>query len=258
MEEIKSSVIARFLDRAKATLGSAASMVRVYTNPTEEIDEAARSGRAIKMFARGGGMLANSSTGAKARLEENYLYDTRRFASGTGAIIADNLYFANAIGLPAVNNGFPSGTMSEAETNMDVPSQIPQGKDYVLTQIGISFNANIANTDATLLLDNAFLRFSKQGGQFTLKHGPLGFWPGGQGLGTNASVTLGAGNGIPDVRAVRKLAVPRVLRAKDTFNYSISFPRTTTNLDMSTAISLTGNCLVRVWLWGGQQDQIPV
>jgi hypothetical protein len=257
MEEIKSSVISRFLDRCASSIGAAANMVRVYTNPTEEIHEAAVGGKSIKMYAAGRNMLATQATGARARLEENYLYDTRRFASGTGAIIADNLFFANAIGLPAINNGFASGTMSEAETNMDVPAQIPQGKDYVLTQIGISFNAGIANGDAVQFLDNAFLRFSKQGGQFTLKHGPLGFWPGGMGV-QNASVTINAANGVPDIRNCRKLAVPRVLRAKDQFNYSVSFPRSTTNLDMSTAITLAANCLVRVWLWGGQQDAIPV
>ncbi len=149
-------------------------------------------------------------------------------------------------------------TMSDVETNMDVPSQIAQGKDYVLTQIGVSFNAGIANTDAVQLLEAGALRFSKQGGQFTLKHGPIVMWPGGQGMGNNASVTLNASNGNPDIRAVRRLAVPRVLRSKDNFTYIYNVPRALDNKDFSTPWSLSTNCLVRIWLWGGQQDSIPV
>lgn len=260
VDEIKSSVMRSFLDRCAGALGVGANMIRVYTNPTEEIHEAAKTGKAIKLFGRGPNMLASAGTGARARLEENYLYDTRNFASGAQSA-GDNLFFTNAIGLPAANNGFPvAGTvMTDAETNMDVPSQIAQGKDYVLTQIGLSFNAGIATADAVQLLDNSALRFSKQGGQFTLKHGPMVLWPGGTGFSAaTTTANLSGSNGIPDIRAVRRLAVPRVLRSKDTFNYNLAITRTTQNLDMSTAISFSARILVRLWLWGGQQDAIPV
>lgn len=259
---IRTSVIASFLNRCAAGMGDAANMIRVFANPTEEIDEALRARKPIKMFARGPGMLSTAASGARARLEENYLFDTRRFADGTGAgglVAGEYQFFANAIGQPGVNNGFVAGmVMSEVETNMDVASQIPQGKDYVLTSIGVSFNAGIIQADAVQLLDAGALRFSKQGGQFTLKHGPINMWPGGQGLASALATASAAMNGIPDIRATRKLAVPRVLRSKDTFNYSYLVPRSTTNLDFSTAYNLSVPCCVRIWLWGGQQDAIPV
>lgn len=259
---IRASVIASFLDRCSAGMGDAANMIRVFANPTEEIAESLSARKPIKLFARGPGMLSTPQSGARARLEENYLFDTRRFAAGTGSgglIAGDYQFFANAIGQPGTNNGFVAGmVMTDVETNMDVASQIAQGKDYVLTSIGVSFNAGIIQADAIQLLDAGALRFSKQGGQYTLKHGPINMWPGGQGLSSSLAAASTAANGVNDIRATRKLAVPRVLRAKDTFNYTYSVPRSTTNLDFSTPYSLSVPCCVRIWLWGGQQDAIPV
>ncbi|MGK2953680.1 MAG: hypothetical protein ACSLEZ_15025 [Thiobacillus sp.] len=231
--------------------------VQVYEQSTEELQHEMSKGKSeIKLYARGLNSLA-AGRGAKARLEENYLFDTRRFASGA-QLAGSNLFFANAVGLPGANNGFVAPmVMSYVETNMVQPSQVPQGRDFVLWNLGISFNTQIANADAALIMEMGHLKFIKQGGQFTLHHGPGRMWPGGTGI-TNSSVTINAANGSPDIRATRKLAVPRVIRAVENFNYSYDVPRTVSNLDNSTAISLTGNCLMTVWLWGGQQDSIPV
>ncbi len=252
MKDTKLSAVQAFLARCAGALGVP---VNVYENPTEEIADAAQSRRPIKLFAAGQGMLAGRG-GARARLEENYLFDTRRFAGGTAIAPGEYVWFANAVGLPASNNGFSTGlVMTDVETNMDTPSQIPQGKDFVLTNIGLSLNAGVTAADAALILEMGALRFEKQGGQFTLKHGPGILWPGGTGLGVS---TGNAANGVADIRATRKLAVPRVLRQRETFIYKYVVPRAVSSLDASTVITPTNSVLLRIWLWGGQQDAIPV
>lgn len=257
---LASATIAGFLDRC----GDLAPNVKIYENSTEEIHEAAKSRKPIKMFARGGNMLSSASTGAKARLEENYLFDTRRFptfVTGEAFPVAlapgEYLFFGSAIGQPAGNNGFNTAVvavMSDTETNMDTASQIPQGKDYVLTQIGVSFNTDITTPDLALMLEMGAIRFEKQGGQFTLKHGPGKMWPGGMGIANTA-----AHNGIADIRAVRRLAVPRILRQKETFAYKYVVPRASRNvLGTAANASLSTGIIMTIWLWGGQQDAIPV
>jgi len=274
IESLKSSVIAGFLDRC----GPLGSMVQFYANPTEEIVDAAKRKQSIRLYARGANMLAAAGTGAKARLEENYLFDTRRFptfitgeAFPVALLSGEYLYFGSAVGQPAANNGFSPVTvpvMSDLETNMDTPSQIPQGKDYVLTQIGVSFNVDITTANAAVMLESGAIRFEKQGGQFTLKHGSPKMWPGGMGLGGSVTTAVGGApltidarsNGDPDIRAVRRLAVPRVLRQKETFAYKYVVPRASRNiLGAAAANNITTTGLVMsVWLWGGQQDAIPV
>jgi hypothetical protein len=260
--EIKASAIRRFLDRCESNTPGSAKMLRIFETPTEEIHEALRTRKPIKMFARGA--LASSATGAKARLEENYLFDTRRFPTFvTGETFpvalapAEYLFFGSAVGQPAANNGFNPAVvsvMSDVETNMDTPSQIAQGKDFVLTQLGVSFNADITTPDLSVLLEMGALRFSKQGGQFTIKHGPVKFWPGGMGIANTA-----AHNGIADIRAVRRLAVPRILKQKDTFAYNYVVPRASRNtLGTAANATLSAGTIMTVWLWGGQQDSIPV
>ena len=238
-----------FLDRCGGLAGS----IRVHEHTTEEIAAGKK-----KFFARGAQL--STGQGAKARLEENYLFDTRRFASGALAA-GEYIFFASAIGQPAVNNGFPAGmVMSDVETNMDTPSQIPQGKNFVLVQIGISFNTQATAGDIGTLLDSGALRFEKQGGQYTLKHGPGRFWPRGQGLMGFAGTTVATGaanNGIADIRAARRLAVPRVLEQRDQFAYKYVVPRGVSNLDFSTALTLSEPTVMTVWLWGGQEDAIP-
>lgn len=251
LKDISSAAMAAFINRCGDP------RVQVFEQPTEELQHEISKGKSsVKLYARGMTSLA-AGRGAKARLEENYLFDTRRFASGA-QLAGSNLFFANAVGLPGANNGFVAPmVMSYVETNMVQPSQVPQGRDFVLWNIGISFNSQIANGDAALILEMGHLVFQKQGGQFTLHHGPGKLWPGGTGVGNN-SATINATNGVNDIRATRKLAVPRVIKAIENFNYAYVVPRTVSNLDNSTAISLSGHCLMTVWLWGGQQDNIPV
>lgn len=278
LNEIKQSVIHGFLDRC-VRFGMAretAENIRVFANPTEEIADAGLHRKKIHMFARGGQMMA-SGGGARARLEENYLFDTRRFPSFVAAEAfpalippGEYLFFQNAVGQPAVNNGFaPLVTvMTELETNMDVAGQIAQGKNFVFNQIGVSFNADIGTADAGVLMEAGALKFEKQGGQFTLRHGPIRQWPGGTGTAGYAATAVGgapltinsAHNGTADIRAPRKLAIPRVIREKESFNYKYLVPRTVRNTSSTAAtnITLTAAALMTVWLWGGQQDAIPV
>lgn len=261
---IASSTIAAFLDRCEAMSPGLGARVKILQNSTEEVLEAARGKKPIKLYMRGGGMLASAASGAKARLEENYLFDTRRFPSFvTGETfpaalgVGEYLFFGSAVGQPAANNGFSAVSvpvMTEVETNMDTPSQIAQGKDYVMTQIGVTFNTDITTPDLATLLEMGALRFEKQGGQYTLRHGPTKFWPGGMGIANTA-----AHNGIADIRAVRRLAVPRILKQKDTFAYKYIVTRATRNtLGAVSAATLSAGTIMTVWLWGGQQDNIPV
>lgn len=264
LDEIKASTIARFLDRCDSLSPGTGRMLKVFANSTEEVLEAQRARKPIKMYARGQGMLASAASGAKARLEENYLFDTRRFptfVTGEAFPVAlapgEYLFFGSAVGQPSANNGFNPAVvavMSDVETNMDTPSQIAQGKDFVLTQLGVTFNADITTPDMAALLESGALRFEKQGGQFTLKHGPTKFWPGGMGIANTA-----AHNGIADIRAVRRLAVPRILKQKDTFAYKYVVPRAARNtLGAAANTTLSAGTIMTVWLWGGQQDSIPV
>ena len=204
ISEVKNSILNKF---------AGLSGVNVFAKSTEEIQHEVQLGREPSRMQFAAGRLA-AGNGAKKRLEENYLFDTRLYPVGALAV-SDYVYFANAIGQPGANNGFLGGLiMSELETNMDVASQIAQGKNFVMTQVGVSFNANILTADAATLMESGALRFTKQGSQFTLKHGPIRFWPGGMGLagyassGIAATTINGAHNGDADIRAVRRLSVP--------------------------------------------------
>jgi hypothetical protein len=112
------------------------------------------------------------------------------------------------------------------------------------------------------MLDSAALTFTKQGGQFTLNHGPIKAWPGGMGLAgysniAAAATEVSAHNGAADIRAVRTLKIPRVIREKETFSYNFVVPRATAARD-GVAFALTQFVLATVWLWGGQENVIPV
>lgn len=259
LAEIKASAISKFLGLVSAN--NQIAPVSLLADSTEEIQYGISKNKPVRQFAAGRQMLGGQ--GATARLEENYLFDTRRFASGALGS-GDFMFFGNAIGSPGTANGFVAGmNMTEVETNMDVASSIAQGKDFVMTQIGVSFSSNAALADLAVLLEAGALRFSKQGGQFTLRHGLLRLWPGGTGINgfsetTVAATTIAsAHNGVADVRAVRRLTVPRVLRSKDTFNYIYHVPRAVSNLDNVTALTLAAPTLMTIWLWGAQRDTIP-
>lgn len=202
----------------------------------------------------------------KGRLEENYFYGSRRFPSatnntiGSGALVAGSFpYFNKGLGDDGSGIGFPTGTvLTQAETNLDVGGYLPQGSNFVGAQLGVTFNSDIATADLAVFLDVAALNFSKAGGQFNLLQGPLKFWPGGHGVSgysTATSVTA-AHNGAADVRAVRSLRIPRVLREKEVFSYSIFISRTTKATNGGT-IALTDFVIPTIWLFGGQKNAIP-
>lgn len=276
LNALKQSVIHGFLDRCM-DLGMTredASRVQVFQNPTEELLDAAKNKKSIGLHFAKGGFLA-AARGAKARLEENYLFDTRRFPTFvTGEAFpvtiqpGEYLFFQNAVGQPAVNNGFsPVVTvMTETETNMDVAGQIAQGKNFVFNNIGVSFNSDITTADCAVLMEQGALRFEKQGGQYALRHGPVRMWPGGTGLSGYSATTVaattiaGAHNGDADIRAVRKLSIPRVIREKESFAYKYVVGRTARNTSSTAATNatLSTGTLMCIWLWGGQQDEIPV
>jgi hypothetical protein len=282
VSHIPTQVIAAFLARAGfLNIAGAVGGATILDNPTEEIlDGMDRKGK-VKLFARGANLpwmgARNTATTVHrragsngSRLEENYLYSTRRFPSltnstiGGGAIVANTYpFFQYANGQNCDSAGFPTGTASGlTETNMEVASQVAQGTNFVFNQVGISFNAMATTTNVAQLLDACALTFSKQGGQFTLNHGPIKAWPGGMGLAgysniTAAATEVSAHNGSADIRAVRTLKIPRVIREKETFAYNFIVPRATTATDF-TAFALTQFVLATVWLWGGQENVIPV
>ncbi len=255
---VKDSVIARFLERSAPGVG-------IMTESTEEILEGRRP---VKMHMAGASPAqalaavaqAASNASGPRRLEDNYLYATRCFQAGAVAS-NDYRFFQNAIGQVGTSDGFPAGiTLTDLETNMDVGGQIAQGKNFCFQYLGISFNAKIDVPNISTLMDAGALRFSKQGDQYQLRHGPARMWPGGTGISgfTTATSTTGAHNGLADPRAVRKLRVPRVIKEKESFAYIYSVPRTTQANDGATAWSIAApGALMTIWLWGGQMDNIP-
>ena len=275
-DRIPSKILAGFLDRC----GLLARNVAIYANPTEEILDAAKGNKPIKLYQRGTRYLSRAGSGAKERLEQNYLFDTRRFPTFVAGeafpvtiAAQEYLFFQNAVGQPAVNNGFGTAltTMTELETNMDVAGQIAQGKNFVMNQIGVSFNADIVSDDAAVLMESGALRFEKQGGQYSLRHGPIRQWPGGTGVSgyaaaatTVAATTINieaASNGQADLRVARRLNIPRIIKEKESFAYKYVVPRSIRNTSGAapgTNAQLSAACLMTVWLWGGQGDDIPV
>ena len=285
---IPGAVLEAFMSRLPEGLD-----VSILQNPTSELrDELAaakaegKGWRSVKMFAqnfraRRGQMQPmyfqppqrrRDQSSGNARLEENYLYGTRRFpvittnTIGGGGLTAGNFpYFTKGVNDDGVSLGFPTGfTLTPAETNMEVGGTIAQGTSFVFNQLGITFDSDCATTDLAVMLDAATLAFSKAGGQFSLSHGPLKFWPGGMGISGYAAAAVGgtplaqtaALNGAADIRAVRTLKIPRVLREKETFAYSIQVHRTTKAKDGS-AIALSNFVLPTIWLFGGQRNVIP-
>ena len=263
-QRAKELAAAAFLERSA---GNTSVPIEVYENPTEEIvDETQRKGRVPKLFLAGG------EKRAPKRLEENYLYATRRFPGavdnviGAGALAAgDFRFFQNAIGQPGTGDGFPTGfILSSNETNMDVGGQIAQGKNFAMRGIGISFNTEAAVGDIAQVLDAAALEFSKQGDQYRLRHGPTRLWPGGVGISGFAArdgdaaptVTSAVSNGVADPRALRWLRVPRMIREKESFSYIFAVPLATRSID-GTAWALGQFVTATIHLWGGQLDVIP-
>ncbi len=286
VSRIPGDVLRAFLSRLPAGLD-----VAVLENPTDELREELAAAKAagkgwsgVKMFAQNfrqrrfappmqmqPQQRRNQSSG-NARLEENYLYGTRRFpvlttnTIGGGGVVAGNYpYFTKGINDDGVSLGFPTGfTLTPAETNMELGGAIAQGTSFVFNQLGITFDSDIATADIEVMLDCATLAFTKAGGQFSLSHGPLKFWPGGMGVAGFAAAAVGgtplaqtaAHNGAADIRAIRTLKIPRVLRERETFTYAVQIHRTTKAKDGST-IALSNFVCPTIWLFGGQRNVIP-
>ena len=262
--DLAHSAVNAFIERAARLK----QYVTVFANPTEELIDAHQSGRKVKLFAKGS--LVRKPL---ARLEENYLYFTRRFPSasnntiGSGALVAGTYpYFGRAVGDDGSGVGFPTGfTLSLQETNMEVAGQVAQGSSFVLNQIGVSVNADATVGDVNQVLDAMTLQFAKTGGTFTINHGPIKFWPGAFGNGgfaaaatTVAATTINVqhgSNGAVDIRAVRNLRIARTLRPNETFIYNLIVNRATKATD-GTAFALTNFLGVTLWLWGGQKNAI--
>lgn len=282
--EANQSVVYRLLDRVANRLGpSVARAVSVFDNPTEELLDSQREGRPIKLYAKNfRGKIVKKATAPRpasgsglARLEENYLFSSRRFPTAANNTISSGAlvtgiypFFSRGIGDDASAVGFPtSSTLTKELTNMELGGQIAQGTSFVFNQIGVSFNSDVATADVNPLLDICSLQFSKAGGQFTLNHGPLKFWPAGMGAagyaayGTTASTTTvrieAAHNGNADIRSVRNLKIARVLKEKETFAYNVIIERVAAARD-GVAVALTNFVVMTIWLWGGQRNLLVV
>ena len=272
LSHITESAVAAFVNRAARLKHFLPGGLAIYENPTEEILHGVLEKRPVKLFAKGSAMAARKA-GGLARLEEQYLYSTRRFPTasnntiGSGALTAGTYpFFGKAIGDDAVGIGFPTGsTVTLQETNMEQAGQIPQGASFVLNQLGVSFNADAVIADVNQFLEAGTLQFAKTGGTFTLNLGPLKLWPGGTGNGgsaaaatTVAATTLNiqaASNGAIDIRAVRNLRIARTLREKETFAFNILINRSTKAKD-GAAFALSDFLVCTIWGWGGGKTAI--
>jgi hypothetical protein len=285
VSRIPQQVLSAFMNRLPQSMQDKVSILQ---NPTDElIDELAyakQQGKGwseVAMFAQNvrqrfaRPVQRRNDNGA--RLEENYFYGSRRFPTSAGNVIgAGGLsagsypFFTKGQNDEGVALGWPSGfTLGQSETNMELSGgSIPTGTNFVFNQLGISFNSDISTRDLGTMIDLVTLGFAKSGGQFSLSHGPLKMWPSGMGMSGFAAGASGSGaefapgfllqavtNGVPDIRAVRSLRIPRVLRAQESFQYGMIVTRPTRSTDGST-IALAGFVIATIWLFGGQKNAI--
>ena len=243
----------------------------------EELSDAKQSGKGwgdVAMFARSVRQRRPQSqtSSGNARIEENYFYSSRRFPTavdntiGSGALAANAYpFFTKGVNDDGSSLGFPTGfTLGQTETNLEVGGGIPQGSSFVFNQIGITFESDIAVADLGIMLDGVTLAFAKSGGQFSLNHGPLKMWPGGMGISGFAATAVGgtpltvvaAHNGAADIRAVRTLRIPRILREKESFQYSFIVTRAQ-RAKNGVAFALSSFVVPTIWLFGGQRNVIP-
>jgi hypothetical protein len=258
-------VLARFL----ANLGHDphGPGVHVLENPTEELQHELSRGKKSRLF----GMAANAAP-VVGRVEENYLYYTRRFPSNTanntiggGAVTAgDYLYFTNGLG----DQGSAAGYFSVAQltlqqTNMASGGKIPTGRGFRMFDLGVTFNAQVAPADIVQLMDSMNMRFEKQSSQLVLQHGPIKFWPGGMGPYGFAATAVGgspltisaATNGMPALTNVRRYRNPRILSANEQFQYVINAAAATPQAN--TTVALSNFVEVTIFLFGQVLDAIP-
>jgi hypothetical protein len=236
--------------------------IHVLENSTEEIEHGIKRGKPPKLFSAGGGQPL-----VAGRLEENYLYYTRRFPNdvadntiGAGALTAqDYLYFINGLGDQGTAAGYFSvPNLTLQQTNMAAGGKIPTGRGFRMFDLGITFNARALVGNIAQCMDCMNLRFEKQSGQLVLQHGPIKFWPGGMGVyaNTTATATTAASNGFPALTNVRRWRNPRILSANEQFQYVINVPATTVSNNNST-IALTDFVEITIWLFGQVLDTIP-
>jgi hypothetical protein len=258
--------------------------VAILANPTDELRaelaDAKADGRGwsdVALFAQGiRQRRMQFARGPKKndRLEENYFYGSRRFPSavnntiGSGALAkGDYPFFTQGLNADGGSLGFPTGFVLDVpETNMETSGgQIATGTNFVFTQLGITFNSDIAVADLAVMLDAVALTFKKGAGNFALSHGPLKMWPAGMGISGFAALTSGGDgdptmlqavtNGSPDLRQVRSLRIPRVLKEQEQFRYNFTVARGTRAKDGST-IALSAFVVPTIWLFGGQKTEI--
>lgn len=250
-------LISRFLERM--ALDPNGPAVHVLQNPTEEIAEGVRRGKPPKLWGVDRPLVAG-------RLEENYLYYTRRFPNntanntiGAGAVAAqDYLFFTNGVGDQGSTAGYFSvANMSLQQTNMAAGGKIPTGRGFRMFDLGITFNSQALVGNIAQCLDTMNLRFEKQSGQLVLQHGPIKFWPGGMGIyaNTTATATTAAANGFPALTNVRRWRNPRILSANEQFQYVINAAAATPN--NNTTVALTDFVEITIWLFGQVLDAIP-
>ena len=255
-------VLGRFLDR----LGydPEGPHVSLLENPTEELEDDLARGRTPKLF----GMVGRPPV--VGRVEENYLYYTRRFPNnianntiGGGAVTAgDYLFFTNGVGDQGSAAGYFSvANLTLLQTNMASGGKIPTGRGFRMFDIGVSFNSAVALGNLTQMMDTCNMRFEKQNAQLVIQHGPISFWPGGSGpygfASTTATTTTiqAATNGLPALTNVRRWRNPRILSANEQFQYVINAAAATPA--QNTTIALTDFVEMRIWLFGQVLDAIP-
>lgn len=215
-----------------------------------------------------------ADAGVVGRVEENYLYYTRRFPLNTtnntiggGALAAqDYLFFINGLGDQGSAAGYFSiNNLTLQQTNMASGGKIPTGRGYQLFELGVTFNAAAAPGDIAQCLDVMNLRYEKQNASLTVQHGPLKFWPGATGLYGYAATTTtvaattttiaNASNGMPSIANCRRWTQPRVLSSNEQFTYIINAAANTPNVN--AAVALTAFVEITIWLFGRCIDRIP-
>lgn len=238
---------------------------QIYENPTEEIEHAFNRGRGLRLFGAG-----PQGRRRDVRVEENYLYSTRRFPNnttdntiGAGAVAAQEYdFFGNGIGDVGSSMGYFSvGNLTALQTNMEKGGKIPKGKGYALFELGVSFNAEAIGSNMNQLLDVCTLKFEKGGGtSFTIQHGPIQLWPAGVGPSGFAATTVaatslqGASNGLPHLGAARRFRSARKLSANESFKYVVTAAANRPNVN--AAVALTAFVEMRIWLFGYHMDRI--
>lgn len=264
------------LDRFFATFGSAPGVheaPRVYENSTEEMQDALERKRPLRLWfasaAQKRGVSALSDMKPRKgeiRGEENYLFSSRRYPAavdnilpaGNSIPVKEYPFFNVAIKENAATAGFPSGFLATGnETNLTDSGKTPQGQGFRIFQEGVSFNMEADPRDIAQILDSGYLEFSGDANTYHLNKGPMSGWPGGWGISGFSDVqgVQAAHHGIADPRAVRRLAMPRILSPLRSFGYSHFVQVDGRDTDAS-AWNLTKFTICRVWLWGDQMTKV--